>query len=302
VEGNLRRVNLHRTATFSGHRSGIYALANGDRPGTFFSSGGDGQVVRWSIGRPDAGELVATVDDAVFALHHVQEGQLLFIGRQDGGLHVIDLANRREVKLLSVHRKGIHAITALPGGRIACFGGDGTLSLWSMPGMDLLRQFPLTDGKLRAAKIDRDRGMLLVACGDGTLRSLDLEHFNELRTLQAHEGGVTCVTMHPAKPAIVSGGKDGHLRLWPAADGATPLLSIPAHRSTIYAIAFSPEGSLCATASRDKTVKLWDAATFDPIQRLDHLAGGHAHSVNALLWVDGTLISAGDDRRAIAWA
>ena len=76
--------------------------------------------------------------------------------------------------------------------------------------------------------------------------------------------------------------------------------AFPVHKAGIYAIAFDPSGK-CATASRDKTAKLWDSATFDPLARLDRLAGGHSHSVNAVCWVGGTLLTGGDDRIIHAW-
>ena len=78
--------------------------------------------------------------------------------------------------------------------------------------------------------------------------------------------------------------------------------AIPAHRANIYGIAFNPQGTVCATASRDKSVKLWDAASFEPIDRFELKQGGHTHSVNAVHWcADGTLLSAGDDRTIKAW-
>lgn len=289
-----------KSATFTGHRSGIYTLAHGDRPRTFFSSGGDGQVVRWSLDAPDHGELVATVDSAVFALHHDARRSLLFIGKQDGGIHVIDLAGRREVRAIVAHRNAVHAFRALGPDRLASCGADGVLNVWRSPTMELERSIPIIDGKLRAMAVTPDGRSLAIACGDGTVRMLETHDMNEVRTIDAHEVGSTSLAWHPEKPVLCSGGKDGHLRLWPAGTNV-PVLSFPAHRTSIYAIAFDPTASICATASRDKSAKLWDARTWDPVQRLDRTAGGHTHSVNALLWSDGALITAGDDRGILAW-
>ncbi|PSR03495.1 MAG: hypothetical protein BRD50_05840 [Bacteroidetes bacterium SW_11_45_7] len=59
-----------------------------------------------------------------------------------------------------------------------------------------------------------------------------------------------------------------------------------------------------ASASRDKTVKLWDAETFELLKVLDNKKfEGHVHSVNKLLWSHehDLLISCGDDRSVIIW-
>jgi WD40 repeat protein len=76
-----------------------------------------------------------------------------------------------------------------------------------------------------------------------------------------------------------------------------------AHLFTLNHIAFSPDGHLFATASRDKTFKIWDAQTYELLKVVDTLRlGGHINSVNRLLWHGGGLISVSDDRRAIIWS
>jgi len=304
--------DMHRSATFTGHRGPVYALAHGAAPGTFLSGSGDGQVVRWRIDQPGNGELLARVDQAVFSLCHLPEKGLLLIGTEGGRLHVLDTASLREARLFEAHRRGIFSMRALPGGRVVCAGGDGTLSVWRVPdagGMDLERHIPLAEEKLRDLALDSGGERLAVACGDGTVRLLDTALFNEQATIRAHPtlmdgtpGGATAVAFHPAKPVLLSGGKDGHLRLWHAGEDHRALLALPAHKGGIYRIAFTADGGRIATASRDKMAKLWDATTLDPLARLDRTAGGHTHSVNDLLWLEGTLITASDDRGIIAWA
>jgi WD40 repeat protein len=293
-------VQFNASARFTGHRSGIYALIPGDAPRSFLSAGGDGQVVRWDLDRPDDGELIASVDRPVFALAHDHERQLLLIGKDDGRLHVLDLSTRKERHLFAVHRNGIFSIVALPGGRFACAGGDGSLSIWSSDPVELVRQIPIADEKLRDLSIGGDGNWMAVADGGGMIHLLETVDLNEHHRVNAHDGGSTAVIFHPGKPAVLSGGKDGHLRTW-GIDGLRPIHAFPAHAGTIYRIRFDPTGTICSTAGRDKTVKLWDAATLDPQGRFDRSSNGHARSVNALLWIDGTLISAGDDGRIIAW-
>ena len=47
------------------------------------------------------------------------------------------------------------------------------------------------------------------------------------------------------------------------------------HQSSVTALAFSPDGSLLATASMDRTAKLWDLKTERELATL----GGHDHAV-----------------------
>jgi len=290
---------------YSGHRGPVYALV--DWKGDILSGSGDGLVARWRPGMASGGDALVNVGQAVFALGLIAPQELLLIGTEGGDLHLVDLSTRREVQRLSVHRRGIFRIAVLPGGRIACAGGDGTLSTWLVqrtpdgPALTLLRQIPLCEGKLRDAQVCPAGRELAVACGDGTVRVLDVEDLNERLTLHAHVDGATSVAWHPGKAVLLSGGKDGHMRAWRSADGGR-VMELPAHRGGIYALAFDTDARLLASASRDRTAKLWNAGDMAPLARLDRQVGGHGHSVNHLCWLDGMLFTAGDDRMVNAWS
>jgi WD40 repeat protein len=76
------------------------------------------------------------------------------------------------------------------------------------------------------------------------------------------------------------------IRLWNAATGAA-LQTLEGHADTINAVAFSPDGKMLASASREdgffvelhgNTVRLWDTATGATLQRLK----GHLNMINAV--------------------
>lgn len=290
---------------FTGHRGPVYALAKAHATGGFLSAASDGTVVRWNLHEPATGSMLAKAERAIFALHHPGP-QVLYLGDVDGGLHVIDLERRTETQMERAHGKGIYRITTLPGRQVAVAGGDGAISLWvpesrNGPHLKHLRSIPLTDDKVRDLAPSPDGTLLAVACGDGRIHILDTRDLNERYTLPGHVNGANCLAWHPGKPVLVSGGKDGHLRLWHARDGFRPMMDLPAHKDTIYRMAFSHYGNLCATAGRDKCAKLWDAGSFAPVRRLDRLSGGHNRSVNDLLWSDNGLITCSDDNQILAW-
>ena len=291
------------------HTSSIYALAS--LPGTHevISSGGDGLVLAWDTSRPGEVRAIARIPNAVYALYAHPSGDLLITGTSNGELHVIDLNAKQERQRIKAHDKGIFHITALNDHRLACAGGDGTLSVWRLvadlhgdvPHLVLERSIPLSDAKLRSMDAAPGGGSLAVACGDGSIRVLDTELFNDAANFHAHDEGVTAVAHHPGKPVLMSGGKDGFIRVWHTGEDHRLILEFAAHRSAIYQIAVDEKQRFIATAGRDKMVKLWDGSTFEPRQRSDHHVGGHSHSVNALIWSGNDLYSGGDDRRLVRW-
>ncbi len=71
------------------------------------------------------------------------------------------------------------------------------------------------------------------------------------------------------------------------------------HEREIYAVAFSPDGRIIATGSRDKTAKLWDPNTHQELTTLT----GHSDSIISLAFSpDGkTLVTGSWDRTAKVW-
>jgi WD40 repeat protein len=84
-------------------------------------------------------------------------------------------------------------------------------------------------------------------------------------TLEGHEGIVSALAFAPDGETLVSGGKDGAVRIW-----APPqrLAELGRHDGQVLCLAFSGDGRLLATGGRDKTGKLWDFATRAPVEEI----------------------------------
>ena len=90
---------------------------------------------------------------------------------------------------------------------------------------------------------------------------------------------------------LAAGTPAGELRLWRAAD-RTPVLSVQAHTSAVWAVAVSSEARLVASGSADGSVRLWDLDSERPVATL-HAHGGAVWGV--AISGDGRLLSSGGD-------
>jgi WD40 repeat protein len=287
-------MEVQKRFDLAGHDGSVYCLSTSGLPGIVLSGAAEGVVGAWNIvsGQPSA--LSIRTGSAVFSMAEHQ-GKLL-LGLMNGHLHVIDIQRRVELRQLVRHSKTVYALVHAYGHWYSG-GGDGVINQWSAD-FDLLRSVRLSHKKIRAIAPIPDTGELAVACGDGRIYLLDGATLSDGGFLQHHDGGVNALCYSGG--TLISGGWDGHFYVW---TDRTLQQRLPVHNFAIYAIVAQPGGHILASASRDKTIKLWDRQTFAPLGRLDHAEhGGHRLSVNTLLWADGsTLVSSGDDRRVLVW-
>ena len=308
-------IDVKKLATLAGHTGSIYSLAySGHRK--LLSGSGDGLVVSWDIDRPDEGEIVARIQGIIYSMI-VMENKLL-VGQALGGLHVINLTNRVEERLLQYHNSGIFNILYVPQHQlIFSLAGDGMMGILDAGSLTLKHILKLGTGKLRSAAVNPEHNLLAVGASDGSIYTFSLPDLKLVKHWQAHQQGfsVNAVQFSPDGKFLLSGSRDAHLNVFDVKNDFNLSHSIAAHNYAIYSIEYSPDEKLFATGSRDKTVKIWEAETFEVLHRIDKEKNdGHVNSVNKIIWMDqsdprfqipsskGSLLAtAGDDRSVMIW-
>jgi WD40 repeat protein len=297
-------MKVQKRAQLTGHTAAVFALAEGSGRGDFFSGAGEGWLVHWHLDAPDTGKLVAKVDNQVFAMLHLAEQGMLLAGTMHGGLHWIDLEHPEATRNVAHHQRGVFDLIQVDQ-FVYSAGGEGVLTRWSIDEKRTVESIQLSNRSLRSLSYAPGINEIAVGASDGHIYILDASSLVIKHVVtKAHEPSVFCVRFSPDEQGLYSGGRDAHLRIWNPHDNYACLSEFPAHWYTLNSICFHPKGHLFATASRDRTIKIWDRADGQLLKVLDTIRHRcHINSVNKLLWLSGdeVLVSVSDDRSIILW-
>jgi WD40 repeat protein len=204
------------------------------KPGLVALSGADGSVRVWDL-RSRVRRLHLRTelhqrtghDAAALCLDVARDGSLLASGHADGSVHLWDLVTGREARARLRHEGLVASLAFSPDASVLASGGvDATLRLWDV----------------RAALAGEAR-----------------------RELHRQPSGVTAlVYAGPAGQWLVTGHAKPVLRLVDARSGRLAA-TLRGPEAQIHTLACAPDGRLIAAASHDRSVRVYDVETRQPI-------------------------------------
>jgi WD40 repeat protein len=296
-------MNVRKIDTFSGHRDCVYALISDSNGHEFYSAGGDGLVVKWDVGKPDLGDLIARIESSVYALAFDPVTSLLWAGHNYEGIQVLDPVNRKVVASMKIGPSPIFDIKIWNRKALIALG-DGVIVVIDIPTFAIQKHLKVSQKSVRTLAIREDTSELVAGFSDWSISIFDLVTFQLKKRFNAHENSVFSVRFSPDQRFLLSGGRDAHLKVWDAQQNYNLAHDIPAHMFAINHIAYRADGNFLATSSMDKSIKVWRADDFRLVKVIDRARhAGHGTSINTLLWMKegGLLVSGSDDRTISVW-
>ncbi|KAF2857247.1 tricorn protease domain 2-containing protein [Piedraia hortae CBS 480.64] len=203
-----------------------------------------------------------------------RDGKTIWAGYHNGRIIQLDL----DLALKTPHHRTGPATLALStdGRSLASWSYGNHLSVWNIETRICERR--LTDHRLinhymyypRQILISSDSRFVVVACiyqplfrNDSAVLIWDMDA-DELRELKDRPRYVTALALSPDNKTLLCGLRDG--QIW-AIDLERGLLreKFTGHTEIIYNIAISPDGQNFASASYDKTVRIWGPKSQTPL-------------------------------------
>jgi WD40 repeat protein len=285
--------------SITGHAGAIYDVCLSANT-SCFSTSADKYVAKWKLDEGTQDKFAAKLEFSGYRLALNPTKNILAVGNSRGGIHVIDLTTKQEVRLMSQHQSAVFSLVYSPKTNEFYSGdNDGFFCVWNGDNFDLKLTLPLECGKIRNIALNEDASFIALSCQDGVVRIFETSFFNESFSLQAHKEGANCSIFDG--DVLYTGGKDAHISLWDWKNKKR-ILHIPAHNFAVYDFLLMGNKKWLVSSSFDKTIKVWDAKTLKIIKRLEKRDGGHSHVVNRLAKLDeNKFLSVGDDRQIIVW-
>jgi len=250
------------------------------------------------------------------------DGRLLASASNDNTIRIWEIRALNDVQCIAVLSTHIGSVWGLAFSAnstlLASCGNDTTVRVWDVEGMSEPYEFArFTDHHepVFSVSYSPDGRLLASASHDNSVHIRDITRIRSTGRSDGilplvHSSQVYSVAFAPrpdenGRIALASGSRDSTIRIWRIdPDNMRDLARVRpdflvGHTSWVNMVAFSPTGSVMASTSNDKTIRLWDTSRMRQIGILN----GHTAEVNTVAFSpDGKLLaSSSKDNSVRLW-
>lgn len=211
------------------------------------------------------------------------DGRWLASAGDDKTIKIWDIATGRLLRTLVGHDDSVTSIALMPDGKriiSASKNEDDPVRIWSSETGEVLKKWALRNlAKPSHLAVTPDGVLLGANVHSITRRDAETGKLLSRATLEIFEGN-SAFAVSPDYSLIAIGhhAEDGlapsfepkgaDVTIWNAKTGKLEKLLRPRHKLNVSAVAFSPDGRRLASASWDKTIRIWDVQTGELLQTL----------------------------------
>jgi WD40 repeat protein len=229
---------------------------------------GNNNVMRWdlssgtSVDIPLPGSLSPINGVATRSFDLNPDQPIYALGRGDGSVEFRDLRTGGKLEDLKAHADGLGALAFSRDGKLLATGSTaGEVKIWDFATRrELLRIGPV-DRHLFCLVFSPDGKSIAGSGASSRVWLWEVATGKELLQLGGHGNSSPALEFSPNGAVLVTTTLPAdEVKLWAVPSGEL-VATLKGHVQGVIGLAFSPDGKTLATASHDRKVKLWSAAT-----------------------------------------
>ncbi|XP_014847752.1 PREDICTED: cilia- and flagella-associated protein 52-like isoform X1 [Poecilia mexicana] len=240
------------------------------------------------------------LENGVTSVAFSDEGGQLLVGTEGAQMYRVSFEDFKADLLCTGHRSTIHDI-AIPFAMSQVFAtcSEEEIRLWRVNKPKELMRLSVPNVTCNTLCFMSDGHGIISGWSDGKIRMFDPKNGKPLLIMNnAHNMGVTTIANSRDSKKIVSGGREGQVRVWELQPQGHRLLNTLAeHKEAVTCVKIKSDDSECVTASTDGTCIIWDLVRFVSLQRV--IANTLFRSVCYNL-DEHQIITSGTDRKVLS--
>lgn len=278
----LKKYEDPLTKSLDGHENNIRAMVTRKASKHIYTAGGEGKILRWSYDNTGwkSEELVGGRENRLITSMDVSpdENWMIVGGNFNSANPDANFVELYDLRNIGAGAKLIQGFKGEVGDLIFATDSKGFYARdnegYSVHYSDLntVKEVISSKDKIRDIALSPDGTKLATAVDNvskGTLGLWDTRSFTQTSTYENQRAGLYAVNFHPDGSQIMIGDANGLVKI---IMGGIVVRELSGHTSTIQVIDMNHGGTFMATASRDKTVRLWNLKNLkeQPIVLKDH--------------------------------
>ncbi|XP_076397285.1 notchless protein homolog 1 [Megachile rotundata] len=272
--------------TCEGHKHWVLCISWSPCGTKLASACKNGTILLWDpktgkqIGKAMLGHKMWVTSLSWEPFHRNPKCQYLVSASKDGDLRIWDTIRAQTVRSLSGHTKSVTCVKWGGNGLIYSASQDRTIKIWRAEDGILCRTLQGHAHWVNTLALNVD---YVLRTGPFHLGKSQDQNEDVIEYAKKQYQSI-------GEEILVSGSDDFTLFLWKPEKEKKPIARMTGHQQLINDVKFSPNGRIIASASFDKSIKLWEANTGKYITSLR----GHVQAVYSVAWsADSRLLVSG---------
>lgn len=248
--------------SFSGHNAEIKGLAFVPGKNEFFTSGSDGRILRWDLGRTDQSLQVIHSDSDIYDVIAVShDAGWLACGGEGPAIRMIPVRGNEPGYELKGHSGKVSSLVfSYDGNYLYSAALDGKVLRWDLSARTSV---DVSTGSVAVTSIELSPNNRFLAglSRNGEVLVWDPEERSDRITIGAEGKFISSLRFNPGQNQLCVGYSDGIVEIWNL-DERKLLTTLTAHATGINNIRFNGKLAQMATTATDGTLKVWDTNDF----------------------------------------